>query len=119
MTAKNTQKFRDNADGVTFVDPTETDFTVRFKTTANPKSLGDARVQNYISEIIINDLNNVTVAGATVQDAVSVRLRVSGAAESMARIKAIVDNLATQIGTWETENVFLGFEPTTVPTNPA
>lgn len=105
-------------DGQVYADPADPGFTTRFKTTSAQKSLNGQRTTNYVSEIIINDDHTVVIGSQSVVDAVSVRLRVSGAVESMARIKEIVNNLGAQLQDWTDEDVFIGFAPTTVPENP-
>lgn len=110
-----TQLQRRLPDGVVYSDPADPSYTVRFKTSSNPKSLSGNRTTNYVTEIIVNDNNIVTVGGISTVDAVSIRIRVSGASESMPRIKAILANIAGQVATWNGEYVLEGFEPTTAP----
>lgn len=114
----NTQVLTRDAYGVTYADPAEPDFTVRFKTNRTLKGLNGVNVDNYLTEVIVNDRNEVTIGSVTANDPLSVRVRVSGSIESMARLKEIVTSIATQLDTWGNENVFLGFEPVTVPVNP-
>lgn len=115
----NTQVFKRDSSGVTFVDPASPTFSVRFKTASARKSVDGLPLQNIATDIIVNDTNMVTVGEKTVGDPLSVRIRVSGATVSMARLKSILTSVAGQCDEWGTENVFLGFEPTTVPVNPA
>lgn len=75
-------------------------------------------VQNYVEEIVINDLVPVAIGTATVNDAVSIRLRISGSDKSHARVKAILKSLAGQLPAWADANVALGFEPTAAPDVP-
>lgn len=110
-------KTRD-AYGVTYADPTEPDFTVRFKTSNSVKNLNGLKVDNYVTEVIINDNEEITVGNVTANDAIAVRLRISGSSKSHARLKAIVAQLALQVDAWMNENVSLGFEPTSAPVNP-
>lgn len=110
-------KTRD-AFGTIYADPAEPDFSVRFKTSNSTKNLNGLKVDNYITEIIINDNEEITVGNVTANDAIAVRLRVSGSSKSQTRLKAILASLASQIPTWGSENVLLGFEPVTVPLNP-
>lgn len=114
----NTQALTRDAYGVTYADPSEPDFTVRFKTNRSVKSLNGVNVDNYLTEVIVNDAHEVTIGSTTARDPLSVRIRTSGSIESMARLKEILVSVAGQLGTWSTENVFLGFEPTTAPVNP-
>lgn len=105
------------SNGSTWVDPTDPDFSVRFRTNSTPKNLNGVRVTNQISEIIINDVFPITVGSDTAQDALSVRLRCSGSIESIDRLKVIIANLAAQVDSWTGEDVLLGFQPTTAPVN--
>lgn len=114
-----TQLYSRDANGVTFADPTDPDYTVRFKNTQTRKALGGVSVQNYVEEIVFNDLVPVTIGSATVNDAVSIRLRISGSDKSHVRVKAILASLAAQLPTWADNNVALGFEPIVAPDVPA
>lgn len=111
-------KTRD-AYGVTYADPADPDFTVRFKTTTSNKVLNGNSVPNYVTEVIANDAVNVALGTQTLIDNVSVRVRVSGSKLSDARKKAVLKSVATQLASWADEAVFSGFEPVTVPLNPA
>lgn len=101
--------------GVTFSAPTEPGLTVRFKTTSSQKSIDGQSMVNHVSEVIVNDLNNVTVSGESVNDPISVRLRISGSVHSRARLTTILTELADRITTWDSEDAYIGFEPSTVP----
>lgn len=114
----NTQILTRDAYGVTYADPADPDFTVRFKTNRNVKGLNGVNVDNYLTEIIVNDRYEVTMGSVTATDPLSVRIRVSGSIESMGRLKDILNQVALQVSGWGTENVLLGFEPATVPVNP-
>lgn len=114
----NTKLFQQLPEGPVYADPLDPNYTVRFKTTTAPKSLNGVRTTNFATEIIVNDQHAVIVGGVNAVDALSVRLRVSGSAESMARLKALVNQLGTQLASWTTEDVLLGFDPATVPVNP-
>lgn len=107
-------KTRD-AFGVTFSAPSDPELSVRFKTNVSTKSIGGVTLQNYLNEIIINDLNLVTVGANSANDPISIRLRTSGALESRARMAELLTELAAKINTWEAEDVFIGFEPVTSP----
>ncbi len=115
----NTQVLTRDAYGVTFADPASPDFTVRFKTSRSLKNLNGVSVDNYLCEIIVNDSNEVTLGSVTANDALSVRIRVSGSIESMDRLADILAAICGQTATWISENVLKGFEPSTVPVNPA
>lgn len=115
----NTQVLTRDAYGVTYADPTDPDFTVRFKTTRAVKGLNGVNVDNYLTEIIANDNHTVTLGSVTAADPLSVRIRVSGSIESMDRLALILNSIAGQASTWVTENALLGFEPSTVPVNPS
>lgn len=118
MANANTSLYRQLADGQIYSDPADPDFTVRFKTTSSQKSLNGAAVQNYVTEIIYNDDNSITVNSINAIDALSVRLRVSGSAASMSRLAEIVSAMAAQVNGWVAQNVLKGFPPTVVPYNP-
>lgn len=113
-----TQLLNHNANGVTYANPADPDYTVRFKTTSSKKTVAGSILQNSVSEIIVNDSHNITVGSNSVTDNLSVRVRISGSLESRARLSEILASLAGQITTWDSENVFIGFEPTTVPLVP-
>lgn len=113
-----TQALTRDANGVTFADPTDPDFTVRFKTKRSNKGLSGINVENYLTEIIINDDHDLVVGTASAVEALSVRIRVSGSAKSQPRLLAMLASICGQVPVWGAENVFLGFEPTTVPINP-
>lgn len=114
-----TQALTRDANGVTFADPLDPDFTVRFKTKRSNKGLSGVNVENYLTEIIINDNEVITVGNSSATEALSVRIRVSGSAKSMPRLKSVIASVAEQLPTWVDQNVLLGFEPTTVPNNPS
>lgn len=97
---------------------TDPDLTVRFKHTENKKVLNGVSVTNYVTDVIINDANDVTVSGVSANDALSIRLRVSGTKESAARIATLLSMLSSGVTTWPGQAVFVGFQPTTVPTLP-
>lgn len=106
------QKIENN--GVVYADPADPGLSIRFKQTSQGKSLNGVPVTNHVTEIIINDDNQVAVAGSNAIDAISVRLRVSGSAQSKARVKALLGVLAST-DTWADEDVFSGFRPVTPP----
>lgn len=111
----NTQILSRDANGVTFADPADPDYRVRFKTTTSNKSLNGVTVPNYVTEIIVNDTVPVTIGSVSANDAVAVRIRLSGSIASLERRKAIVKSIATQLGVWADENVMTGFPPATAP----
>lgn len=114
-----TQLLHHTANGTTYADPANPDYTVRFKTTSNQKLVSGVKMINSIHELIINDVHDVTKGLVTVSDNLSVRVRISGSLDSRARLSAILSGLAAQLVAWDSENVFIGFEPTTLPTIPA
>lgn len=107
-------KSQDNA-GVTYADPAKPDTTIRFRFGSTVKQLNGVAVPNYATEIIINDNNSITVGGVSAQDALSIRVRCSGTLMSKTRLRQLLTSAATQLGTWETENVMQGFRPSTAP----
>lgn len=110
---------RNEPTGVLYADPAKPDFTVRFKTTEAKKGLNGVSVPNYVEEIIFNDNNSISIGGVSAQDAVSVRIRVSGTAESSARLEEILNAFAAQIPVWLAEGILTGFRPETAPVIPA
>jgi len=105
--------------GVYYSDPAVPGLSVRFRNTTAKKTLNGVNVDNYSMEIIYNDWNAVTIGGTPAVDAVSVRLRTSGCAESMTRIGVLLTALAAQLTTWNSQHVPQGFNPTTAPVVPA
>jgi len=101
--------------GVTYANPAKPDVTVRFRFSSSVKTLNGVSVPNYLTEIIANDNNPVTIGSVSAQDALSVRIRVSGTLYSKTRLGVLLTSLAAQVGTWETENVMQGFRPATAP----
>lgn len=112
---KSLKLFSQQPNGVTYANPDKPDFNVRFKTTSQSKLLDGVRTTNYITEVIATDVNEVNLGSKTLNDAISVRIRLSGAVQSMDRVKEVVGNLATQLPTWAAEDVFIGFQPSTLP----
>lgn len=110
---------RSEQNGVLYADPVAPDLTVRFRNTTQQKTLNGVNVTNYMCEIIANDNNAVTIDGVAAVDALSVRIRVSGTAESATQLGVILNALAAKIPSWVSEHVFQGFNPTTVPAIPA
>lgn len=107
-------KSQDNS-GVTYADPAKPDTTVRFRFSSAVKQLNGVSVPNYATEIIMNDNNAVTVGSVSAQDAISVRVRVSGSLESKARLSQFIATLCAQLDIWDSENVMQGFRPSTAP----
>jgi len=104
-----------DSSGITYADPADPNCSIRFRSTNAVKTLNGVNVKNYATEIIVNDDYPVTVNGVAAQDALSIRVRVSGALESKTRLRNLLVSLAAQLGTWETENVMQGFRPSTAP----
>lgn len=107
-------KSQDNA-GVTYADPAKPDTTIRFRFSNTIKQLNGVAVPNYATEVIVNDNNSITVGSVSAQDALSIRVRVSGTLLSKTRLRQLLTSAAAQMGTWETENVMQGFRPSTAP----
>lgn len=116
--SKLTQLLSADSYGVTFADPLDPNFTVRFKTVKSRKQINGLSLDNYVTEIICNDITPARIGEGNVNDTVSVRFRVSGSEHSIPRLKAILASLASQVDAWSAENALLGFRPTTVPVNP-
>lgn len=102
--------------GVTYANPADPGHTVRFKFVSTPKTAGGLNLNNSAVEIIVNDDHTVTVGTASAKDALSIRIRASGAVESKERLEALLLKLAIDIPTWVSENVVTGFRPVTPPT---
>lgn len=117
MTDTTLQLYSQQPNGVTYADPSDPDFTVRFKTSVSGKSLNGMQTTNYATEIIANDSHAVTINGVAAVDALSVRIRASGSLQSMSRLAEILEALTSKTSTWSSENVLLGFKPTTAPIN--
>ena len=101
--------------GVIYADPADPTMVVRFRSTSSPKSLNGVTTKNYLTEIIYNVDNDVTINGVASKDAVSVRIRTSGALQSKQKIKQLLVSAAAQVDDWADEDVFVGFNPVTVP----
>jgi len=113
-------KLREDSTGVIYANPAKPDQIVRFRNTTSQKTLSGVPVTNYLTEIIYNEDNEITVAtGVTAKDAISLRIRVSGAALSMTQLSVLIHSMADQIQTWAGQNVFTGFAPSTAPVIPA
>lgn len=104
--------------GIVYAEPTDPDLSVRVKHQQSKKSLAGVAVTNQVTEIIWTDSNKVTLGVTEAQDAVSVRVRVSGALQSTDRKKALCAAMRTTLAKWESEDVLIGFNPTTVPDSP-
>lgn len=115
MATRQLKLLSQQSNGTTFADPLSPETTVRFKHTASPKSINGASTTNYATEIIVNDANPVSVGGTAGVDAISIRVRVSGSLQSVARVKQVLTDLATQLPTFGNEGVLIGFAPTTPP----
>lgn len=104
--------------GVTYADPEKPTMTVRFKTTSAPKMLDGLRTQNYVFEVISNDIADVNIGNVVVPDALSVRIRVSGSIQSQGRVAQMLRDLTLKMDqNWIDENVLTGFAPVTPPIN--
>lgn len=112
------EKTRD-AYGVTYASVANPDTTVRVKVNPSPKVLAGQSVKNYVSEIIFNENNDILIGTSPNQvaavDPLSVRIKVSGTNESMARLKEILTGLRISSPVWETDNYLIGFVPSVNP----
>lgn len=113
-----TQFFRNTPKGIIFADPAKSDYRVRFDHSELPKKVGTSNTLTHITEIRINDANDIIVDGVAGTDNIAISLRVSAAPESKARVKSILTQLGLQAPVWSDENVLVGFQPTTLPVNP-
>nr|APG76994.1 hypothetical protein [Beihai levi-like virus 20] len=105
---------RSDATGETYALSSNPDYSVRFKRSDAPKSLDGNIVKNHATEIIVNDLNMVTIGDDSVPEALSVRLRVSGSKYSAVRLRELLVALSADLATWSDDGVFVGFRPSTV-----
>lgn len=117
MSTNALQLYSQQSNGVTYCDPLNPNFTVRFKTTSSQKVIDGFKVQNFITEIAANDVNDVIIGGSSASDALSVRLRTSGSLQSMGRLEQMLLDMASKVAAWKDENVLIGFAPNTVPVN--
>lgn len=111
----NLKLLRRESNAVVFADPANPEYTVRFKSTNARKSIDGVGMTNYVTEIIVNDSHVVTIGTKTVKDPIAIRVRTSGAADSMSRLSAVLASVAGQLAAWSSENVLVGFEPDTAP----
>jgi hypothetical protein len=119
MSMANTKVLSRGTNGVLYADPVNPGFTARFKTSVTQKVIDGIRMDNYATEIIVNESHLATIGDEQFSDPLSIRIRVSGAAVSMPRLKTVLASIAGQLSDWGDEDVLLGFEPVTVPVNPA
>lgn len=102
--------------GITYADPTDPNKQIRFKTTSARKNVDGTSLVNYVSEIILNDENSPTVCDQTCSnEAISVRLRVSGSLESRDAVESLINILTSNMPQFIADNVFYGFQPSTPP----
>lgn len=102
--------------GITYADPADPNKQVRFKTTSARKNVDGVSVTNYVSEIIINDESPLDGdCGSCANEAISVRLRVSGSMESRTAVESLINILTTNMTDFLSDNVFYGFQPTNPP----
>lgn len=116
--SNSTQFHNSDAFGSTFVDPQDPNYSVRFKTNRGRKNLNGLSVDNFVTEIIVSDLEPIEVGSLNANDTLAVRVRISGSELSHTRLKQIVGSISSQLPAWMDENVVLGFRPTTAPLNP-
>jgi len=109
------QVLRQLNDGIVYASPTKPDLTCRFKFTNSIKTLNGVSVSNNLREIIYNDNNPVVIGDVSANEAISVRIRVSGSVHSSARVRQLLLSFAAQTAAWEGQHVFAGFQPTTLP----
>lgn len=114
-----TQFYRNTPKGIIFADPAKPDYRVRFDHTELTKKVGTGTTSTQITEVRINDAHDIVVDGVSGTDNIAISLRVSAAPESKARVKSILSQLGVQTPVWSDENVFNGFQPTTLPINPS
>lgn len=106
---------RQDATGQIYAETAKPSLTVRFKQTSGVKNIDGVSLQNNVAEIIVNDSNVLTIGTKSLKDPLSVRIKVSGSAESAARKKVLVKAIAAQLDEWADEDVYEGFPPSTVP----
>lgn len=109
------QMYRNGTDGAIFMSPAKPSYSVRFKTLRSPKKLGSIQTENVVQEIIATALNQVNVGNNTADDAISVRIRVSGSVLSEAAVNALATAIASSVPAWTAEHVMVGYNPVTPP----
>lgn len=101
--------------GVIYADPADPDLQVRLKNTQTAKSLNGVSTTNQLTELIATDTYPVVIGGVNANDALSVRVRISGGITTVARKKAIIASVTATLTAWVDEDVLVGFNPTSVP----
>lgn len=104
--------------GIVYADPADPDLTVRLKHSSQAKSLNGTAVTNQVTEVIVNDNFGLTIGGVAVVDAISIRVRISGALQASARKKSLLTALRATLDAWDDEDVLSGFNPASVPVAP-
>lgn len=103
------------ATGLVFGLPADPELYVRFKKGKTRKNLANnVQTDNHTIEIIAGNEVPVQIDGIATREIVSMKLRISGSAYSLAEIKKLASVLGN-LQTWLTENVAIGYDPVTVP----
>lgn len=118
MTTRQLRSISKDAYGVTYADPVDPDFRIRFKNSTVGKNLNGVHTTNHISEVIVSDVSAVDLGGVAANDTISIRVRISGALESNERKIALVKSIAAQLDVWVDEHILTGFPPETLPVVP-
>lgn len=106
-----------SATDVTFADPTDPNCTIRVKRSGGVKKIGPLSVDNNVTEVISNDTVTLSEGGTILgDDAISVRMRISGSARSKSRLLRLMNMTIAYVEALEDDGVFEGFEPTATPT---
>lgn len=102
-------------------DPATPDVLVRLKQTQAPKSMtGGVDAINHRTEFVLNDRHGVMIDGIDTHDKLSVRLSVSGTAESESRLVELVDMLTNTVSVvWNGTHWTIGYTPFAPPAFPA
>lgn len=114
--SKNTQLHNRSAGVVTYAVPDQPSDFVRVKTLTKRKTLESVPLQNYRGEYIFNKVVNLEKNGKILSEPLSVRVVVSGSAESQNAMKQMVNDCLPQVVNMVENNSNLGFELSSNPT---
>lgn len=104
--------------GIVYANPSDPDCQMRLHTETFRKSLNGVQVENKRTDLVYTDLNPVTLPGKNgdgANDALSVRVRISGSTLSDKRLKEMMRNVGNSLIAWAEQPVIMGFEPSESP----
>lgn len=110
-----TQKVKDRDQfGVTFADPASPNDTTRVKQETKTKTINGISLDNNTLEIV--GLRSAPVkSDGSVTETISVRIKVSGSSLNQAAARDLAKDVMAATTAWLDEDVFVGFDPLTVP----